>query len=224
MTLWFPEEVKCGVCGKTSTHDILISTSTVGRPDLDTRPSEMERSTIDTWIQACSFCGYCFPDISKPTEGASEVMSSTAYKQQFNNSEFPELANHFLCYSLIEEADRDYASAGWACIHAAWACDDNGFSASAKKCRDKAVRLLQEAKEAGQDFAEGESTEDVILVDLLRRSGQFELALAICNDALEKNPEETISDILHLQETLIGNSDVACHTVDEAVEDTAAGQ
>lgn len=218
MTLGFPKEVECASCGMTSTHDILVSTNTFGYPDLDTRPSEMKRSTINTWIQACSFCGYCFPDISIPTEGASEVISSVAYKQQLNNSEFPKLANHFLCYSLIKETDSDYATAGWACIHAAWVCDDNGFSAGAKKCRYKAVHLLQKAKENCHGFAEEESTEDPLLVDLLRRSGQFELALDICNDALKKNSEKTISDILHLQKTLIGNRDIACHTVDEAVK------
>jgi hypothetical protein len=218
MTLGFPEEVECALCGMTNTHDILVSTNTFGFPDLDTRPPEMERSTINTWIQSCSFCGYCFPDISIPTEGASEVVSSVAYKQQLNNPEFPKLANHFLCYSLIKEADSDYATAGWACIHAAWVCDDNGFSAGAKECRYKAVHLLQKAKETGHGFAEGESTEDTILVDLLRRSGQFELALDICNSALKKNPEKAISDILYLQKILIGNHDIACHTVDESVK------
>ena len=34
------------------------------------------------------------------------------------------LANHFLCYSLILESSGEFGKAGWASVHAAWACDD----------------------------------------------------------------------------------------------------
>lgn len=78
------------------------------------------------------------------------------------------------------------------------------------------MTLLQKAKEKGQEFAKEVGEEESIMVDLLRRSGQFELALKICEDGLKKKPGKTISDILQFQKKLISKSDTACHTVAEA--------
>lgn len=217
MTTIYREEKKCAVCGKTSMYMGIASTNAFGSPDLDTRPPEMERSTINMWVQTCPSCGYCAPDISERIEKSSEVVHSDSYQQQLNNQEFPELANAFLCFSLIQESTDEYASAGWACIHAAWSCDDTGSDAGAQKCRKKAVSLLQKAKENGQKFAEEAGVEEAIMVDLLRRLSQFELALRICDDGLKKKPERIILDILQFQKVLIGKSDVACHIIAEAI-------
>ncbi len=218
MTTIYQVEKECAVCGKSNKYTEIGSTNTFGPLDLDTRPPEMVRSTISEWIQRCPECGYCAPDISERLEKASEIVHSDLYRQQLNNPEFPELANAFLCFSLIQESAGKYADAGWACIHAAWACDDAGSDASAQKCRKKAVTLLQKAKENGQKFAEQTGVEEAIMVDLLRRSGQFELALRICEDGLKKKPDKLISDILQFQKILIGKADVARHTVAEATD------
>lgn len=216
MTTIYEEKKKCAVCGKTSEHTGIGSTNAFGSPDLDTRPPKMKRSTIDMWIQTCPSCGYCAPNISERIEKASEVVRSDSYQQQLNNPEFPKLANAFLCFSLIQESAGDYAGAGWASIHASWACDDAGSYVAAQKCRKKAVTLLQKAKEKGQRFAEQAGAEEAMMVDLLRRSGQFELGFRTCDDGLKKNPERIISDILQFQKMLISKSDVACHTIAEA--------
>jgi len=212
---------KCAICGKISEHSEIMSTNAFGSPDLDTRPPEMVRSTISMWVQRCSSCGYCASDISKWIEKSSEIIRSDSYKQQLNNPDFPELANAFLCFSLILESAGEYASAGWACIHAAWSCDDVGSNACAQSCRKKAVTLLQKARENGQIFAEQAGAEEAIMADLLRRSGQFKLALRICDDGLKKNPEKIISDILRFQKILISKSDIACHTIAEATGEDA---
>lgn len=85
----------------------------------------------------------------------------------------------------------------------------------ARKCRKKAVALLLKAREIGQEFAEEIGAEEAILVDLLRRLGQFELALKIANEGLKKKPEKIIADILRFQKILISKSDVSCHTTAE---------
>ena len=207
---------KCAVCGKTGEYTVVLSTLTVGPSDLDTRPSEMARSTIDKWIQICPSCGYCAPDIGQRIGDAARIVSSASYQQQLNKRGAPRLVNAFLCYSLLEESAGNYANAGWACIYAAWVCDDAGCDVEARKCRMKAVSLLQKARENGQRFAEQVGEEEAIMVDLLRRSGEFELALKMCDEGLEKNPGKTISDILRFQKVLIRKRDVARHTVAEA--------
>jgi uncharacterized protein (DUF2225 family) len=210
---------KCAVCGKTSKHMVITSTSAFGSPDLDTRPPEPKRSSIVWWIQSCPSCGYCAPDISEHIEKACEVVRSDPYRQQLNSPEFPKLANAFLCYSLIQESLGKYASGGWASIYAAWACDDAGLDAGAQKCRKRALILLRRARENDQEFAEQAGAEEAIMVDLLRRSGQFELALKACDDGLKKDLEKVISDVLRFQKILIGRSDVACHSIAEATRE-----
>jgi hypothetical protein len=39
------------------------TTNEIGSRDLDNRPAEMMRSTIQYWICRCPKCGYCAPDI-----------------------------------------------------------------------------------------------------------------------------------------------------------------
>jgi hypothetical protein len=155
------------------------------------------------WVQTCPSCGYCAPDISEGIEKLSEAISSNSCKRQLDDSEFPKLANAFLCFSLIRESAGDYVRAGWASIHSAWACDDAGHDIDAQKCWKRAVTLLQKAKQNGQIFAEQAGAEEAIIVDLLRRSGQFELALKVCDDGLKKKPAKIISDILQFQKILI---------------------
>lgn len=216
MTEIFEEQKKCVLCGKISEHPEMLSMSSCDLPDLDMRPAEVARSSIDMWIQTCPLCGYCAPDISELIEKSSEVVSSDSYKQQLYNTEFPKLANAFLSYSMIQENIKDYAAAGLACIYAAWVCDDENADITAQKCRKKAIALLQKAMQNSQRFTEESGEEEAIIVDLLRRSGQFELAFKMCNDILEKDPKDTIADILRFQRILIGDSDTSCHTIAEA--------
>ena len=58
MTTLFADELKCAVCGITSTHSDIGSSSSFGAPDLDLRPAQLLRSTMPYWIQECPFCGY----------------------------------------------------------------------------------------------------------------------------------------------------------------------
>lgn len=218
MTTIYIENKKCAICGKESKHTEIGSTNAFGSPDLDTRPPEMKRSTINMWIQTCPFCGYCSPDISELIKKASEIIHSDSYQQQLNNPEFPKLANAFLCFSLINESVGNYAGAGWSCIHAAWTCDDARSDAGAQKCRKRAVTLLQKAKENGQRFAKQDGAEEAIMVDLLRRSGQFELAMSMCKKfTKDRKLNKLIKNILQFQKSLISKSDITCHTIAEAI-------
>jgi hypothetical protein len=177
------------------------------------------RSTIYTWIQTCPSCGYCAPDVSEPMEQAQDVIKTDAYQQQLKNQEFPKLANRFLCYSLIQERAGNFAKAGWSGINAAWACDDNGSSSSAVKCRENAIRLLNSAKEHSQSFAKQDGGEEALISDLLRRSNQFEEAAKICEVGLSKGPEDLIKAVLRFEKKLIDSKDNACHLVSEAVNE-----
>jgi Leucine-rich repeat (LRR) protein len=210
---------KCSVCGNNEYYFKVRSRRLITTPDLDTR-------LVEPYLEYCPTCGFCAADINKEIEKASEVVNSDYYQKQLKKRRFPSGENAFICYSLILEAIGDYAGAGWSTLYAAWMYDDASKIDQARTYRKKAVAFFQKAKEKGQEFAaRPEGTEDVIIVDLLRRSGEFESALRICEEALTKNFRKRISDILHLEKKLIMNSDTARYstssvTVDTGIPDT----
>ncbi len=212
-------EKKCAICGEINNYIELRSTNAFGSPDLDTRPPEMRRSTIYLWAQTCQNCGYVSHDISKKIPKSEEVIHSNIYKEQLDSSNFPKLANSFLCYSMILENIEEYTEAGWACLHAAWVCDDSGYSEAAKVSRKKAFILFMRAKEKGEKIAEQLGADEAIIVDLLRRAGEFEKALKFAEEGLKNKPEKIIETTLNFQIKLINKRDTSCYTIDDAIGD-----
>jgi len=213
MTTLFEEKETCFVCGKTHKYTEIGSTNQFGSPDLDTRPPEMARSTIDCWIRCCPYCGYCAPALSKDSPQAKSIVKSEEYRQQLDNKAYPKLAKHFLCWAMIQEATGDYSTAGWAAVHAAWACDDQNAQEASRLCRLKAIQLFQEANGASNLSQTG--AQEALMADLLRRSGQFDQVENVCQEGLKQNPEKIIQQILTFQMTLARQQDKECHRVDE---------
>jgi hypothetical protein len=146
-----------------------------------------------------------------------EPLKTASYRSQLESPDFPEAANSYLCWSLIEENHGEYASAGFACVRAAWVCDDASLDPSARLCRRRAVGLLERAREGGKAFAGQIGGEEALLADLLRRSGDLDRALDFCEAGLKHGPDIIVSAVLRFEKTLIACSDTAHHTVDEAM-------
>ena len=125
MTTYYTRTTICGVCSTSFEYSDISSTNSFGSPDLDTRPPEMQRSTINTWVQRCPGCGACAFDLSRLDNSAKSIIESPKYKEQLNNKEYSDLANYFLCKSIIEENLGQHVNATWSLIHGAWILDDN---------------------------------------------------------------------------------------------------
>jgi len=211
MTVVVEVEAKCAVCGATSKHEQAVSSSTFGQSDLDTRPPELIRSTIDFWVQRCPGCGYCWWDISQASEVASQVVRTEEYRAQAQSPDFPALANAFLCSCIVHRVAGDLAGAGWAAVRAAWACDDKAITAGAIRCRNQAVALFQTAREKGQTWAQQEGVEELVVADLLRRSSRFAEAATYCDAGLLKAADAYVQRALRREKELVSASDAACH-------------
>ncbi|GAB4197801.1 MAG: hypothetical protein OHK0022_16400 [Roseiflexaceae bacterium] len=218
MTTLFRKEKTCAVCGATGTYTEVGSTNRMGSPDLDTRPPEMMRSTIDFWLDRCLSCGYCAPDVDQVQPGVAALVSSPVYQAQSQDPAYSELANRFLCWALIQEQLGDHSGAGWSRLRAAWVCDDNEQREAAVNCRRRAVDTLLHARAQGETFIEGVGSEEALLADLLRRSGQFERAAATCQDGLARDPEPPLRQILLFQQARALAEDGACYTMGDAVK------
>src|SRR5215510_14310051 len=83
MTLQHPETIKCALCGVVSPQMLILSSSSFGTPDLDTRPPPMVRGTLLYWLQECPECGYAAADLSKAEQKAKirQAMQSDAWKK-----------------------------------------------------------------------------------------------------------------------------------------------
>ena len=208
----------CALCGHESTFAVLGSTNAFGSPDLDLRPPEMQRSTMEYWVEACESCGYRSHDISELIDDAPDIVRSEPYQRQLEDSSCPPLANSFLCYALIQENAGEFSSAGQSAIHAAWACDDAEMTDAARSCRERAVSLLRRARAHEQIEEDPPGAAEALMVDLMRRSERFDEAREICRDGLQKTMEPVIADVLRFQQSLIDKHDTGAYSIEDAVQ------
>lgn len=211
MTTYAEEEVKCAVCERKSVQTILNSTNRFGSSDLDLRPPEMQRSTMRTWVQRCRSCGYCAADLSTSTPGASERIREPAYRAILADSGLPELARSFRAQALLTD---DATRRAWACLRAAWVCDDAERADRAVECRLLAASAFEELRPFGPD--EPSMTPGLVLVDVLRRAGEFGRAETECRSlAAIAGTQNMLADILAEQLRHITARDSGRHLVGE---------
>ena len=215
MTSFAHKVYECAICGGFVECSILGSTNTFGSADLDLRPPEMMRSTMDVWLQECLNCRYVNSDVSKAVNNAKAIMETDEYKSIVNDSSIPQLARRFAQYSLLQRTDVE--ASGIALIRAAWACDDEKANLLAQCFRNKAADILLKL-ELFEDTEEV-PTLAVMLVDVLRRSSRFEEARKLIANltsfgTITSNP--IVLSVLKYQSFLCENGDVSCHTVADA--------
>lgn len=221
MTTLYQKSVTCANCQHTQMVTGIASTNSFGSPDLDTRPPEMKRSTINTWVQCCESCGYCAESLEIENVNAPSMTKSHQYQAQLREPDTPQLANYFLCKALIDQRSGDYAAATWSLLHAAWVCDDLGSEQQALQCRQDAVKMLLRAEKKKQILMNHTNEETLLLVDLLRRSHQFEQARQVIASRRKTLIEDGfLLQILDYQHQLVEAADSAAYTIEDAIEIT----
>lgn len=216
-TTTYEVEVECSVCGNKVKQRKISSTNTFGSMDLDTRPPEMQRSTMMYWVNCCPDCGYCAGSVDEELENARELIGTEEYKTIRADTLYPPLARDFLSHAFLLEKNEMYKEAAWACLHAAWDCDDWG--GNSVNCRLNAARLFKMVKPDESETPTDRENRLTLLVDILRRARQFDEALVVCDSALQLAETKIIVDILNFQKTLILNKDDGRYVVEQAVSE-----
>ncbi len=216
MTLVFDSEKKCSVCGNPSVQYDIVSTNSFGSPDLDTRPPEMERSTIDYWVQRCPQCGYCSSAIDKKIEGSEKIITEGGYKDILSDKNFSALANSFRAKAYLYERLENNTNSAWAMIHAAWVCDGEKSKDSASQCRLKAFKLIQKVTDNGELMIKQAGGTYALSADLLRRSGMYEQASEVITKGFNSNPADIILQLLKVEKLLVENKNDLCYTMEDA--------
>lgn len=166
------EKSKCALCRKENEYPVLCSTNTLfGSPDLDFRPPDMMRSTMDTWIQECPECGYVSRKVSDPSSVTRQLLQSESYLTCDGIEFISPLARSFYRFYLINLEDKNTEEAFYALLHAAWACDDRLDDENAVRCRNLAIPLSARLIDAGHWNRDRLM---LIKADMMRRTRQFQ--------------------------------------------------
>ena len=211
MSNLMPSKKICAVCGKEHIFTVVVSTSSFGSMDLDTRPPKMKRDTLKYEIQICDQCLYSNSDIETlfPNFDA-EMLKTPEYIEVANNPEIDTTAKAFFLAGLLQAYHENYREAGIYFLNAAWIFDDLND-------HDLAVLARRQSHEFLSMFVE--ETEDinlaVLTVDLQRRVGNFNDAIETAEQLIEYGVDEFLEKILKLEIELSANGDASCHNVGE---------
>lgn len=172
----------CCLCGAENKCTTIVSTESEGSPDLDLRPPPLERDTMGAWLQECVSCHYVGVDLERESDGAREIVAAETYQSLISDSNIPEIAKRFaLCSLLMGGIDKEISAT--ALLRAAWVCDDEKATELASSFRLQCSNILWKMVPF-EDSPEQANTA-TMLVDVLRRSSQFEKAAKLASQLLK---------------------------------------
>ena len=212
MTMIREIDQKCSVCGKSSPQPVLMSTNSMGYADLDFRPPEMQRSTMNTWIRECPHCGYVASDLGDELKISKDFLKSSEYLTCDGYDFKAKLSELFYRSYLIAKQSNDVLGCFLALRNCAWKCDDLSDE-NAIAIRKLALTYLEELIEN-----EDEDKETLLLIrsDFLRRSGEFEQLIREYENLTIG--DELLDNIVKFQIQKAHEKDTGCYTVKDVVE------
>lgn len=177
MSKFAVKNMECNICGRMNEVTILAMASSHGTADLDFRPPEVRRSAMPLWVHKCDYCRNVFSTSDPMPDYKEKYIDSKEYVNCGGIASLPELGKRFVKLALIYQHCKEYKKAGDAFLCAAWACDDEKMDVTAIICRKRALTCYNEVDVS--QISKRELPElKLRIVDLLRRAGMFEEAVA----------------------------------------------
>ncbi len=192
-----PPKRVCVVCGAPAPPVFRAPAPEIA-PDLDLRPGEPARSTMDRWLQSCRRCGAAAPDLAALPAAARAVVGDG----------WDRMGPAALRWAALAEALGDTRGQADALLQAAWAADDSGDEAAAADLRRRVAALWGEA-------AEGETA--LRRLDVLRRAGDFAGAGVWGEVLAGRAMDETSAAILRFQRARIAARDAGRYLISAAL-------
>lgn len=211
MTMIDTIDKKCSVCGKSSPQHVLMSTNSMGYPDLDLRPPEMKRSTMNTWIDECPYCGYVASSLSEESKISKDFLKSDEYLTCDGYDFKGNLSKLFYRQHLIAKKSNDAMEAFLSLQHCAWDCDDNDDE-NASDIRKLALPYIDELIENDD---EDRNVLLVIKSDFLRRSCEFDQLISEYENLTIG--DDTMDKIIRFEIQKASEKDTDCYTLEDVV-------
>lgn len=209
MTTFDERTVRCSCCGTDSSQQILMSTNQMGSADLDQRPPEMMRSTMDAWLQECPSCGYVAKDLQKGEAGERQFVSSEVYQALRIGPHASLLSCRFLLGAALARFRNDREQAFYHTLSAAWIADDFGMAELAREWRRQAAGHVR--SETGSPDLR------LRLLDVLRRCGAWDDAGLLAAEMMAEPLEHPLPGIIRFQLGKISERDDKCYSVEDAL-------
>jgi hypothetical protein len=219
MTTYSEETQTCCVCGNEQSCSIITSTNTNGAPDLDLRPAMMERATMHAWLQECSQCHFVSGDLTIKSDETKSIVDSEPYRVIVDHDSIPDIAKRFELCAMLNAGNAEIA--GTSLLRAAWVCDDADESERSVAYRKRSADLLSKLRPFDDD--QEHATIGTMLVDVLRRSGQFDESVKLGTNLLKFKAvkrNEVMTAVLKFELQLCEAADSDCHTLAEAMGDS----
>lgn len=207
MTTIRQHRVECSICGEDCEIIMLGSSNQMGYPDLDLRPSEMYRSTMDTWMDECPHCGFASPHLKNEYGITGEYVESTEYQTCEGHEFLNPLSKRFYRAYMINRENNCNIGAFNNLLHCIWTCDDRDDSKTAAELRSVLVELM-ESLNIDENMM-------VRRADILRRSGQFERLIKEYEGV--SFDEEILNRIVEFQIKKAAEKDDKCYTVEDVI-------
>jgi hypothetical protein len=228
-------ERTCALCGTAAPPPFKAPQPEIA-PDLDMRPGEPTRSTLRDWLQVCRHCGAVGPDLATLPPSARETVGSAAYRAL--STQALEETLPFRRWALICERMGETAQQAEALLQAAWAADDAAAMSEAASLRSLVAALWAQApgmeqgameqgpmKQGAMEQAQrGAGQTDpgfmelgVRRLDVLRRAGQFDAAMAWADHLAAQGPDELAARIIAFQRSKIERRDIGRHLISAAL-------
>ena len=77
--------------------------------------------------------------------------------------------------------------------------------------------MIEKAEERSEKLADQAGASEAITIDLMRRAGIFDKALALVEETKEKDVEEILTKVILFEEKLLLSEDIDAHTVAEVL-------
>jgi hypothetical protein len=190
-------------------------------------------------VQSCRSCGYVAADIAENAytvdrAGLRALLDRPAYKAIVVGKDTYCLGN-FERQALLEQWAGTPVAEAKAWHNAAWSADDAAleavenktspapFRTMAERFRREAIRLMLAALSTTAVDDPKRLHTQTKLVDLLRRAGEFDQAVQVCDDLLATGgeavlgPDAVIGHVLNFQRAKAQGCDAACYTIAQAV-------
>ncbi|MDO5478170.1 MAG: hypothetical protein Q4G23_03300 [Clostridia bacterium] len=176
-----------------------------GSSDLDLRPPEVQRSTMEFWLDECENCTYINEDIEKDNGIDKEYLKSEEYVNCDGMIFKEELAKKFYRHFKIMMKLKNYEKAYQSLLNAVWVCDDADDVALTVKFRVWLDQIF------GKLWKPDDEKMFVRHADVLRRSGSFDEVIKRYSDFL--SAEQIHNDIIKFQLELSAKKDIRAYTV-----------
>jgi hypothetical protein len=211
MTDYSARTHRCYCCGKNSEHSVLVSSNSFGSPDLDQRPPEMFRSTIQSWLQECPDCGYVAPNIEKGDASACTFLDTSEFRAAALEPALDPDVRRFLVRAAYDAYVEDRRSAFQHTLAAAWVADDRKQTAEASELRLRAAKYLAGGNIRSIDLR-------LRLLDALRRASNWTAAEALIVELVAERLEYPFAEIIAFHRSKIAAGDPGRYTIEQALD------